>query len=46
MGIELCDYRHQNIYILCGFKIGKNTFIGMKCYFDDSCVSKMEPAIM
>ena len=25
------------IYRLCGFKIGKHTFIGMKCYFDDMC---------
>lgn len=23
------------LYRLCGFKIGKNVFIGMKCYFDD-----------
>lgn len=25
------------IYRLCGFKIGKGTFIGMKCYLDDMC---------
>jgi len=25
------------IYRLCGFKIGKHTFIGMKCYLDDMC---------
>lgn len=25
------------IYRMCGFKIGKNTFIGMKCYLDDMC---------
>ena len=25
------------IYRLCGFKIGKHTFIGMKCYLDDTC---------
>jgi acetyltransferase-like isoleucine patch superfamily enzyme len=24
-----------NLYRLCGFKIGKNVFIGMKCYLDD-----------
>lgn len=24
-------------YRLCGFKIGKHTFIGMKCYLDDMC---------
>ena len=27
-------------YRLCGFKIGKNVFIGMKCYLDDLCVDK------
>lgn len=25
------------IYRLCGFKIGKHVFIGMKCYLDDMC---------
>ena len=30
------------LYRLCGFKIGKGTFIGMKCYLDDLCVDKME----
>lgn len=25
------------IYRLCGFKIGKHCFIGMKCYLDDTC---------
>lgn len=25
------------IYRMCGFKIGKHTFIGMKCYLDDLC---------
>lgn len=25
------------LYRLCGFKIGKNVFIGMKCYLDDMC---------
>ena len=30
------------IYRLCGFKIGKHTFIGMKCYFDDMCYDLME----
>lgn len=29
-------------YKLCGFKIGKGGFIGMKCYFDDLCVDKIE----
>lgn len=26
-----------SLYRLCGFKIGKNVFIGMKCYLDDMC---------
>lgn len=30
------------LYRLCGFKIGKGTFIGMKCYLDDLCVKEME----
>ena len=30
------------LYRMCGFKIGKGTFIGMKCYLDDLCVDKME----
>ena len=30
------------LYRLCGFKIGKGGFIGMKCYFDDLCVDKIE----
>lgn len=25
------------IYRICGFKIGKDTFIGMRCYLDDMC---------
>lgn len=25
------------LYRLCGFKIGENVFIGMKCYLDDTC---------
>lgn len=29
------------LYRLCGFQIGKGTFIGMKCYLDDLCVDKM-----
>ena len=27
-------------YRVCGYKIGKNVFIGMRCYFDD-----LEPAL-
>ena len=29
------------LYRLCGFKIGKGVFIGMKCYFDDVCPENM-----
>lgn len=29
------------IYRLCGFKIGKGTFIGMRCYLDDMCYDLM-----
>lgn len=29
------------LYRLCGFKIGKGVFIGMKCYFDDICPQNM-----
>lgn len=30
------------LYRLCGFKIGKGCFIGMKCYLGDLCVDKIE----
>ncbi len=30
------------LYRICGFKIGKNVFIGMKCYLDDMCYDLME----
>ncbi len=29
------------LYRLCGFKIGKNTFIGMRCYLDDLCYKQL-----
>ena len=29
------------IYRLCGFKIGKRAFIGMRCYLDDLCYDKI-----
>ena len=29
------------IYRICGFKIGKNVFIGMRCYLDDMCYELM-----
>ena len=30
------------IYWMCGFKIGKGTFIGMHCYLDDMCYDLMK----
>ncbi len=32
----------NGLYKLCGLKKGKGGFIGMKCYFDDLCVDKIE----
>lgn len=34
-----CPFNNIRIFLyrLCGFKIGKHTFIGMKCYLDDMC---------
>lgn len=29
------------LYRLCGFKIGKHVFIGMRCYLDDMCYKDM-----
>lgn len=29
-------------YRRCGYKIGKNTFIGMRCYLDDMCYDLIE----
>ena len=29
------------LYRLCGFKIGKGTFIGMRCYLDDMCYNEL-----
>lgn len=28
-------------YRLCGYRIGKNVFIGMRCYLDDMCYDKI-----
>lgn len=38
-----CPFNNIRIllYRLCGFKIGKHTFIGMKCYLDDVCYDLM-----
>jgi acetyltransferase-like isoleucine patch superfamily enzyme len=34
-----CPFNSVRIFIyrLCGFKIGRHTFIGMHCYLDDMC---------
>jgi len=29
------------MYRCCGYKIGKDVFIGMKCYLDDMCYDKI-----
>lgn len=31
-----------NCYRMCGYKIGKGSFIGMRCYLDDLCYDKIE----
>ena len=38
-----CPFNNIRIllYRMCGFKIGKNTFIGMRCYLDDMCYELM-----
>ena len=30
------------LYRMCGYKIGKGVFIGMRCYLDDMCYDLME----
>ncbi len=35
------NFMRVGLYRLCGFRIGKNVFIGMKCYFDDVCPENM-----
>lgn len=39
-----CPFNNLRIllYRICGFKIGKHTFIGMKCYLDDLCYDILE----
>ena len=39
-----CPFNNIRIllYRLCGFKIGKHVFIGMKCYLDDMCYDLLE----
>lgn len=42
--IPTCPFNGLRIimYRICGYKIGKNTFIGMRCYLDDMCFDKIE----
>lgn len=39
-----CPFNNLRIllYRMCGFKIGKGVFIGMKCYLDDMCFDLIE----
>lgn len=39
--IPFNDFR-VSCYRFCGYKIGKGTFIGMRCYLDDLCYDKIE----
>ena len=39
--IPFNDFR-VSCYRLCGYKIGKGSFIGMRCYLDDLCYDKIE----
>ena len=38
----ITNFMRINLYRLCGFKIGRGGFIGMKCYLDDLCNDKIE----
>lgn len=42
--IANCPFNNLRVilYRFCGFKIGKNTFIGMKCYLDDMCYDSIK----
>lgn len=39
-----CPFNNIRIllYRLCGFKIGRKVFIGMKCYLDDMCYEQIK----
>lgn len=38
-----CPFNNIRIFLyrLCGFKIGKHVFIGMRCYLDDMCYDQL-----
>lgn len=39
----ICPFNNIRVilYRICGFKIGEDCFIGMRCYFDDMCYDQM-----
>lgn len=37
----ILNFVRISLYRLCGLKIGKGVFIGMKCYLDDLCIDKI-----
>lgn len=39
----VCPFNNMRIFLyrLCGFDIGKDTFIGMHCYLDDMCYDQI-----
>mgnify|MGYP000246501231 CR=1 FL=1 len=41
--IPTCPFNGMRIWLyrLCGYSIGKNVFIGMRCYLDDMCYDKI-----
>ena len=42
--IPSCPFNHTRVWLykLIGYKIGKNVFIGMRCYLDDLCYDLLE----
>lgn len=41
--IPTCPFNHTRVWLykLIGYKIGKNVFIGMRCYLDDLCYDQL-----
>lgn len=41
--IPTCPFSNLRVWLYrrCGYKIGKNVFIGMRCYLDDMCYDKI-----
>lgn len=42
--IPACPFNHTRVWLykMIGYKIGKNVFIGMRCYLDDMCYDLLE----